>query len=67
MSSDRTTSSKPVQALVTPAVHDHRTAAAAKPPAPEILDLEIDENDDFGSDPYNRTGAHCIIKLGDDI
>lgn len=67
MSNDRTTSSKPGQVLVKPTVHDHRTVATPRPRAPEIVDLEIVDSDDFGSDPYNRTGSHCIIKLGDDI
>ena len=32
----------------------------------EVLSLEIDEDFDLGSDPYNRTGSHCIIKIDDD-
>ena len=32
----------------------------------EVEELEIDENDDFGSDPYNRTGSHCVLELGED-
>ena len=66
MSNDNTTSSKPQKAPVEPAVRAYGTIAVAKPPAPEIVKLEIDENDDFGSDPYNRTGSHCVLKLGDD-
>ena len=66
MSSNNTTSGKPQKALLKPAVRGYGTVAGAKPPAPEIVNLEIDENDDFGSDPYNRTGSHCVLKLGDD-
>ena len=66
MSNDNTTSSKLQKAPVTPAVRGYGTVAGKKPPAPEVVTLEIDENDDFGSDPYNRTGAHCVLKLGDD-
>jgi len=32
----------------------------------EVEELEIDESDDFGSDPYNRTGSHCVLELGED-
>ncbi len=66
MSSDNTTSSKLQKAPVRPAVRGYDRVASTKPPAPEIVTLEIDENDDFGSDPYNRTGSHCVLKLGDD-
>jgi hypothetical protein len=66
MSSDNTTSSKAEKAPIKSTVRGYATVAVAKPPAPEIVNLEIDENDDFGSDPYNRTGSHCVLKLGDD-
>lgn len=26
----------------------------------KIVSLEIDETDDFGTDPYNRTGSFCV-------
>lgn len=26
----------------------------------KIVSLEIDEADDFGTDPYNRTGSFCV-------
>ena len=32
----------------------------------KLLALEIDEDFDLGSDPYNRTGSHCVIKLDRD-
>jgi hypothetical protein len=31
----------------------------------EIISLSIDENDDFGGDPYNHTGSHCVLKFAD--
>lgn len=40
---------------------------AAKTPSNEhlkVLSLEI-EDDNFGADPYNRTGQFCKIKLDD--
>ncbi|MDH5455714.1 MAG: hypothetical protein OEY37_06550 [Gammaproteobacteria bacterium] len=46
-----------------PAAFGHDVAVGAKRPQPELLKLEIDENDDFGGDPYNRTGSHCILKI----
>lgn len=51
---------------VMPTVRSYGVVAGAKPPAPEVINLEIDEDDDFGSDPYNRTGSHCVLKIGDD-
>lgn len=38
----------------------------ATTPPPEVVNLELDENDDFGSDPYNHTGSHCVLKFDDD-
>lgn len=39
-------------------------AAEAKSSKPKIkakvVALSIDENDDFGGDPYNHTGSHAI-------
>lgn len=66
MSNEKATIRNPSEIPVTPAVRGYGTVAGAKPPAPEVINLEIDENDDFGSDPYNRTGSHCILKIGDD-
>lgn len=66
MSDANTTSSKPGKTPIVRAVRSYDAVVDAKPPVPEIVNLEIDENDDFGSDPYNRTGSHCVLKLGDD-
>ena len=30
------------------------------PSAVEVTSLELDVNDDIGSDPYNRTGQFCV-------
>ena len=30
------------------------------PPAVEVTSLELDIEDDAGSDPYNRTGQFCV-------
>lgn len=29
----------------------------------QVIALSIDEDDDFGSDPYNRTGSHCVLEI----
>ena len=29
-------------------------------------ELAIDDNDDFGSDPYNHTGSHAVPDFGQD-
>ena len=49
---------------------NEKTTISKEGPTPltpmEVEELEIDENDDFGSDPYNRTGSHCVLELGED-
>jgi hypothetical protein len=64
MSNEKTTIGNPGKTPAVPTVQSYRVAAGAKPQAPEVINLEIDENDDFGSDPYNRTGSHCVLKIG---
>ena len=32
----------------------------------KVLSLELDENDDFGGDPYNHTGSFCVPEFSDD-
>jgi hypothetical protein len=66
MSNEKMTISGMGKASVISTVRGHRDMAGARPPAPEVIKLEIDENDDFGSDPYNRTGTHCVLKIRDD-
>ena len=34
--------------------------AEAPPPQVEVTSLEIDQDADVGSDPYNRTGQFCV-------
>jgi hypothetical protein len=36
---------------------------AIKPP--EVEELAIDDNDDFGGDPYNHTGSHAVPNFDD--
>ena len=67
MSNDNATSRKPQKTPLAPVVRDCDAVAGAKPPAPDIVKLEIDENDDLGCDPYNRTGAYCVLKFDDDV
>lgn len=31
----------------------------------KVVSLSIDENDDFGGDPYNHTGSHCVLEFDD--
>ena len=65
MINEKTTIGNPGKTPGTPTVRSHGAVAGAKPQAPEVIKLEIDEDDDFGSDPYNRTGSHCVLKLDD--
>ncbi len=30
----------------------------------EVVSLEI-ADDDFGGDPYNHTGSHCVLEIDD--
>ena len=66
MSNEKTTIGNPGKTPVIPTVWSYGAVAAARPQAPEVINLEIDEDDDFGSDPYNRTGSHCVLKIDND-
>ena len=46
----------------------HTTVAVAKKSLKEVkvVSLEIDDNDDFGGDPYNHTGSFCVPKFDKD-
>ena len=66
MSNEKTTIRNPSKLPTLPTVRSFGTVPGAKPQAPEVIKLEIDENDDFGSDPYNCTGSHCVLKIRDD-
>jgi len=54
-------------ALVTPAVRGQATVAESSKSAKDVkvISLSIDENDDFGGDPYNHTGSHCVLEFDD--
>jgi len=62
MSYEKTTAGS---APVTPVVGGHASVADSTKPAKDVkvVALSIDENDDFGSDPYNYTGSHCVLKI----
>ncbi len=32
----------------------------------KVVSLSIDDNDDFGGDPYNHTGSHAVPDFGQD-
>jgi len=53
---------------VTPAVHGQAAVAETSKPAKDVkvIGLSIDENDDFGGDPYNHTGSHCVLDFDDE-
>ena len=53
---------------VTPAVRGQAAVAETSKPAKDVkvVALSIDENDDFGGDPYNHTGSHCVLEFSDD-
>ena len=52
----------------TPAVRGEASVADSAKPKKDVkvISLSIDENDDFGGDPYNHTGSHCVLEFADD-
>lgn len=52
---------------VVPAVRGQASVAESSKPAKDVkvISLSIDENDDFGGDPYNHTGSHCVLEFDD--
>lgn len=52
----------------TPAVRGQASVANSSKPKKDVkvVSLSIDENDDFGGDPYNHTGSHCVLEFEDD-
>lgn len=50
-----------------PLVHSHQKAVKAKQRGEdaEIEALSISDDDDFGGDPYNRTGSFCVPDFKD--
>lgn len=65
MSNDKLTVEAPESATGKLRSPDDTMPPGAKKPV-SFLSLEIDENDDFGADPYNHTGSFCVPKFGDD-
>ena len=53
---------------VAPAVRGRAAVAETSRPVKEVkvIGLSIDENDDFGGDPYNHTGSHCVLDFDED-
>jgi len=52
---------------VVPAVRGQASVAESSKSAKgvKVISLSIDENDDFGGDPYNHTGSHCVLEFDD--
>ena len=51
-----------------PAVRGKAAIAESSKPVKDVkvIALSIDENDDFGGDPYNHTGSHCVLEFDED-
>ena len=64
MSNEKTTHKMDLEKLVVPKVDDDGNPAGEKKPT-KVLKLSIDENDDFGGDPYNHTGSFCVPEFDD--
>ena len=64
MSNDNTTDTGTFKTPVMPAVRGKGKLAGEKRPERDVdvVSFEI-ADDDFGSDPYNHTGSHCVLKI----
>jgi hypothetical protein len=64
MTNDKTTTES---VPVVPAVRGQASVAETSKSAKDVkvISLSIDENDDFGGDPYNHTGSHCVLEFDD--
>ena len=67
MTNDKLANTEAANDPLAPVVDDReRTSKAKKPPEDEKLEsLSIDDNDDFGGDPYNHTGSFYAPKFDD--
>lgn len=67
MSKGKSLNSSAANTPLTPSVRGHGTVADMKKPVKPVEGalLEIDEDNDFGGDPYNHTGSYCVVKLGE--
>ncbi len=65
MSNEKTTADS---VLVVPAARGQAAVAETSKPVKDVkvIALSIDENDDFGGDPYNHTGSHCVLDFDED-
>ncbi len=64
MSNDNTADTGTWKPPPMPAVRGKGKVAGEKAPKSdvELMSLEI-ADDDFGGDPYNHTGTHCVLKI----
>lgn len=66
MSNEKSTTKGGGKTPFNPAANDEDAMARAEKKAVKIVSLSIDENDDFGSDPYNHTGSHAVPDFGEE-
>ena len=66
MSNDNTTDTGTFNRVTWPAASGKGKVAGKKAPKRdvEVVSLQI-ADDDFGGDPYNHTGTHCVLKIDD--
>jgi hypothetical protein len=67
MTNDKLANTEAANDPLAPVVDDReKTSKAKKLPEDEKLEsLSIDDNDDFGGDPYNHTGSFYAPKFDD--
>ena len=66
MSNERSTTKDAWKTPFNPVPGDEDVLAKAERKAVKVVSLSIDEDDDPGGDPYNRTGSHAIPDFGQD-
>lgn len=64
MSNDNITDTGTWKSPLMPALRGTGKVAAKETPKRdvEVVSFEI-ADDDFGGDPYNHTGTHCVLKI----
>ena len=65
MTNDKLANTEAANDPLAPVVDDREKKAKAKKPARDVKleSLSIDDNDDFGGDPYNHTGSFYAPKF----
>lgn len=64
MSNEKPTTKDAWKTPFNPVPADNDELAKAERKAVKVVSLSIDDDDDFGGDPYNHTGSHAVPDFG---